>query len=110
MQPEERIRTLESFSNIKIKQSDFLLKNLEKISANLNHYKFYYTQIFNSLFKLGFDDKEAIPHIMKYHKEIAEGDYLDIISFLKYFPVLEAENEAEVLEETFKMLVFDEKF
>ena len=74
MHAEERIKCMESFAAIKIKQDDFFHKNLEKIAEHYSNYTNYFVNVINSLFKIGYDDPKSSKIIL----EFAEKSLLPI--------------------------------
>ena len=63
--PEERIQILQCFSKIGLKQQDFLVKNLETISANINQYKYSTNFLFQSLIRIGAFEEAYQPSVFK---------------------------------------------
>lgn len=107
MTAEERVKCLEAFSVIKIKQVDFYHKNLEKITENFQNYAAYYNNIVNALYKIGYDNTESIDLVNKLADRVLLQENLDIedaIAFIRYYPVLGAPKEAEVLGNFFNKL------
>lgn len=59
----------------------------------------------NSLFKIGFDAQQSVPTILNIVNHIKRsGNIEEAYCFLKYLPVLDLENEAEIVDEWFQVL------
>lgn len=68
-------------------------------------YRGYLNQILNSLYAIGFDSKESIPHINNIADSIKRDDFLsEIYNYVKLLPILQPENELELFEKWFELM------
>lgn len=74
--PEHRIRTLLAFTNARLKQVDFFVKNLERVVKQGNQFRSYTNQIIDSVFRLGLIEPEVSSLIIEIVKNVRK--YLSI--------------------------------
>lgn len=106
---DDRIKCMNAFSYIKIKQNDFYQKNLEKIAEFPSNFRGYLDHILNSLFKIGYDQPESVKDILKLIQTIlSEKDFKELVATVKYLPLLKLPNEAEMVDKYFTLITPDQ--
>ena len=89
MQPEARVKAMSVFAHFKLKQSDFLAKNLEKISEAPLNYRNHFNDLVDVLFRLGYNEQRSFEQIQAIAAKFDHfnlGETLSLLCFYSLFP------------------------
>ena len=98
LRSDELVNVVNAFSKVHIKQTDLFDKILVKVGNNPGNFARNFRNLVQSLYAVGFNSQQAKITIPEVFNKLRISHSATVLFYLSYIPILNLENEAEIIE------------
>ena len=109
LHPEDCTRIIHACSIIGITHEDLLDKIFDRLFTYPLAYRDVMKQILGAAFKIGFVNQNIRNNLLKFIEANKSERQENLVALIQYLPILELENERELLEALFSRIITDSK-